>query len=274
MLQNEAGDFLKKLSIITITYKDAIGLQKTLASLQPLLNSSLSWEHIVVDSSPELNVDVFRSFPAPWPLSHIQTQPEGIYAAMNAGLKQANGEYIWFLNGGDELQSMSGLQDMLTTLDNDPELSGVYGGALATSEGKAYKNILPSGSFEKYLVGMNRVCHQGVIYRHSLFDKMGPYLKQFKLAADYEFNLRAVLSGARFKCLPKIFVSYDTGGASSNYKKAMEEFKQVHVHLSKNMALHQTLSQGLFWRFYEAKITLIKALGMRKLRVLFYKKQL
>jgi len=117
-----------KLSIITINYNDAVGLQRTLDSVaaQSIANNSLSSptiahdcpqspieiEHIIVDGgSTDGSVDVIRDYEKRLSLSlrlsliWISEKDKGVYNAMNKGIKIATGDYIQILNSGDILAS-------------------------------------------------------------------------------------------------------------------------------------------------------------------------
>ena len=65
------------LSIITITYNDCAGLLRTIESLEPLLSSSLAWELIIVDSSPEKSKKVIDKLSSRFPLVYLEQEPLG-----------------------------------------------------------------------------------------------------------------------------------------------------------------------------------------------------
>src|SRR5919108_5613652 len=104
-----------RLSVVTITYRDPAGLASTSESLLPLLraDNSWTWEHVVVDSSPEENRAVLEGLPPDWPLLHVVTPARGIYPAMNEGIQCASGRYLWFLNGRDRLHDADALERLL-----------------------------------------------------------------------------------------------------------------------------------------------------------------
>ena len=90
-----------KLSIITINFNDAKGLEKT---IQSVINQTYKdFEYIVVDgASTDGSVDVIKKYSNK--LTHWVSEPDtGIYNAMNKGTRMASGEYCLYLNSGDFL---------------------------------------------------------------------------------------------------------------------------------------------------------------------------
>jgi glycosyltransferase involved in cell wall biosynthesis len=89
------------LSIITINYNNLSGLEKT---IQSVLNQTLkNFEFIIIDGgstdgSKEYNQEK-NEFIDCW----VSESDNGIYHAMNKGIKMAKGEYCLFLNSGDYL---------------------------------------------------------------------------------------------------------------------------------------------------------------------------
>lgn len=88
-----------KLSIITVNYNDAKGLQRTIESV--LCQTFHDYEFIVIDGgSTDGSVEVIKRYEKYidyW----VSEQDGGIYPGMNKGLRQAKGEYVNFMNGGD-----------------------------------------------------------------------------------------------------------------------------------------------------------------------------
>lgn len=232
------------LSIVTVTYRDTEGLRKTLQSLRSL--RGVSWEHVVVDSSPELSHIALREFGSEWPIVHLVEKPSGIYSAMNAGIKAASGKYVWFLNGGDTLASPKGITDVLTRLTEEGQ-SIAIGAAEIARDGAILYSQKPRWGLAA-LAGINRVCHQAVIYRRTLFDQLGGYNISYRLAADYEHHLRILEAGIQVLLLDIPMARFELGGESSNIHKALGEFRLVHQNLGKSPVLHRCALEIEYFR--------------------------
>jgi glycosyltransferase involved in cell wall biosynthesis len=244
------------LSIITSTYNDPSGLLKTRLSLEALRVATFEWEWIVVDSSP---TESAPSLPSWKELVHLTQEPRGIYAAQNCGLSKAKGEFLWFLNGGDTLVSLASIEKVLARLAEAPESDFAVASANLLSGGKLLRTQYPKeGLFG--LLGINRVCHQAVIYRRRLFTRLGNYSEDLKLAADYELHLKAYSLGSIATAVPAAIVNYDMGGQSSNWEKACDEFSLVHSRLTSQGILSFPVAHSAALIFERRRIQLFKML--------------
>lgn len=250
------------LSVITITYKDPEGLAQTIESLQTLRAGAQRWQHVIVDSSPEVNAEVLAPLRSSgWPLEHVVTKPEGVYAAQNEGLKHARGETLWFLNGGDRLKSLAALSRLLDEFSADPALALACARAELCRNGQYLYDQTPKEPFILNLLGSNRLCHQSVLYRKSVFDRTGPFSTGYRLAADYEHHLRCYALGLKIKVFNAELVTYDMGGRSSDYRLAFQEFKRAQREVGAELPTLIRVANELARPLEHAKIATIKALA-------------
>ena len=85
-----------KLSIITINYNNNNGLQKTVNSV--LSQTYDNYEYIVIDGGSDDGSKAFIESQASH-MDYVVSEPDnGIYDAMNKGIKKAKGDYCLFLN--------------------------------------------------------------------------------------------------------------------------------------------------------------------------------
>lgn len=89
------------ISIITITYNAEEFLERTIESIK--LQTVKDFEYILIDGGSKdgtmtivnQNAEIFDTV--------ISEKDNGLYDAMNKGLKLATGEYVWFMNAGDQI---------------------------------------------------------------------------------------------------------------------------------------------------------------------------
>lgn len=100
-----------KLSIITINYNNRTGLERTLQSVEN--QNTRDFEHVIIDgASTDGSAEDIRKYAENKPNVIWVSEPDsGIYNAMNKGAKLASGEYLLFLNSGDDLYSSHVVQD-------------------------------------------------------------------------------------------------------------------------------------------------------------------
>ena len=92
---------LSTVSIITITYNAERFLERTILSV--MAQKAPNVEYIVIDgASTDGTLDIIKRYEKQI-TSWISEPDQGLYDAMNKGLHRATGQYVWFMNAGDEL---------------------------------------------------------------------------------------------------------------------------------------------------------------------------
>src|SRR5437879_6907645 len=101
--------FQPKLSVITVVYNDVKGIERTMLSV---LNQTYpNVEYIIIDGfSTDGTLDVIKKYQGRIKL--ISEKDEGIYDAMNKGLAIATGDYVLFMNSGDEKYTLHTLANV------------------------------------------------------------------------------------------------------------------------------------------------------------------
>ena len=156
-----------KFSIITVTYNAAKVLEDTIQSIVTQTYKNL--EYIIVDGgSTDETLDIIHKYQ-----EHITTvisEPDqGLYDAMNKGIKLATGDYLCFLNAGDGLHEDDTLLQMVHSI-NGTALPGVLYGEteIVDSQGHfLYMRRLSAPAtltWKSFKQGM-LVCHQAFFAR-------------------------------------------------------------------------------------------------------------
>lgn len=221
-----------ELSVITICYRNPVGLRATLESLRLLAaGGRIALEQIIVDSSPEAHEPILRDWKPPWAVQRLEVRPEGIYAAMNTGAAKATGKALWFLHAGDRLKHSDVL---LAALQKIPQASLVICGADLFHGGRFSYSVSAPLSLKAGTLGKNRICQQAVLYEAQAFRKLGGFSTKWKILADYEFHLRSYFSGQNALPVAGSLVNYDMGGVSaSSISLVASEYGQIqHLHRS------------------------------------------
>ena len=111
------------LTIITICYNAEATIAPTLRSLAE--QSDQSFEYLVIDgASQDKTLSLVQTL---YPRAIVHSEPDhGLYDAMNKGLRQAHGTYIWYLNAGDTLRTPDTVRTVCAALEtHQPDL--LYG---------------------------------------------------------------------------------------------------------------------------------------------------
>lgn len=201
---------MKKLTILTVNFNDKDGLIKTIESVKS--QKFTDFEFIVIDGgSSDGSAEILKEYPiiTKW----VSEKDNGIYHAMNKGIKMAGGDYLLFLNSGDHLYDKDTIQKVVNKIDGSKDL--YYGDAVFkrnnTDEIVTYPDEL---SF--YFFTHNSLCHQASFIKRTLFEEIFYYNEELKIISDWEFMVYAVcLKNISYKHLDIIVSYYDFEGISS-----------------------------------------------------------
>lgn len=211
------------ISIITVCFNEVSSIQKTIDSVVSQNINNIEW--IVVDGgSTDGTLEILEKYRSRFTYI-ISEKDAGIYNAMNKGIALARGEYLLFLNGGDYLADTNTLSQILS---NRLKADFVYGDINIISGSSSKRFVMPSEITPEFLY-RKTIPHQSTLTKRSLFDKAGLYNEHYKIVADYEFILRALLRhDATFQYLPIVFACYPNNGVSSDVVKRKAEKSLVH----------------------------------------------
>ncbi len=209
-----------KLSIITINKNNSQGLERT---IQSVINQTFrDFEYIIIDgASTDGSVEIIKKYQNK--IDYWVSEPDrGIYHAMNKGIKVAKGEYLLFLNSGDWLTDDTILEKVFS-IDFNEDI--VYGNIMVDEKFiKKYPNKITL----KYFLE-DSLPHPATLIKKKLFNTIGRYNESLKIAADWEFFLRAiVLNSASIKKIELAITHFYTDGISSyNIDMVQKEKKQI-----------------------------------------------
>lgn len=196
---------LPRVSVITVNYNSGDLLGRTLDSFRSQQYKDM--EVIVVDGgSTDGATDVIREHQdivTRW----VSEPDRGIYDAMNKGAGMATGEWIVFINAGDQL--LGGALTNVFSHDTS-QADIVYGdirkdGAVrvAPDTYRLYHRML--------------FCHQSVFCRRSLLQDL-PFDISHRYSADHKFFVQQWQRGARFMHVPVAVAVFDTTGVSNSQR--------------------------------------------------------
>jgi len=198
-------------SIITVCWNEEAGIKKTCESI--VTQSYKDYEWIVIDgASTDRTLEILKEYETNMTCL-ISASDKGIYDAMNKGLIKASGEYVVFINGGDALAS----HDVLEKVKLAPHVDIIYGDMRQDSPDGPVMIYPNEIIFSDLLTLM--LPHQATYYRRELFKYHGHYDISYRIAADYEFNLRLLASGKiSLHHIAKPLAIFDLSGISSSQK--------------------------------------------------------
>lgn len=210
-----------KLSIITINYNNRNGLQKTIESVVSQIFRDFEW--IIIDGgssdgSREL-IEKYADHFSYW----ISEPDNGVYHAMNKGIKVAKGEYLQFLNSGDWLCDETALERCFSH-----EFKGdiVYGDFYFVDrngimEKSCFPHPLTLRYFYRFSLGHNASFIKNKLLKNDLYEE------RFKIVSDWAFFLKRALENCSFEYISEIVSCFDTSGVSCVNKELVKQEKNI-----------------------------------------------
>lgn len=189
-------------SIIVVTYNNASGLERTLQSIRRLAYAQK--EVVVIDGgSQDGSLDVIANYQDIITTS-VSEKDNGIYNAMNKGVRLVTGDYVVFMNAGDCFANEKVLS-LVDAYDGAIILGGEsYGGEVRMVKDKMTL-------YDVLSMGIN---HQAVYYRREVLQKYG-FDESYKLTADFKSVVEPLAKDKiTLSCIPEILAVCEGGGIS------------------------------------------------------------
>lgn len=258
-----------KISLITVTYNSSKTLKDTFNSV--LKQSHPNFEYIVVDgASKDDTVSIIKEYDSLFQgkLKWVSEPDNGLYDAMNKGIRMATGDIVGIINSDDYFTSNYVLQEIATTFKQNKNLDAIYGDIHFVHPDNLQKCVryYSSKIFKRSLMRLGFIpAHPSFYIRRECFDKYGLYKTDYKIAADFEFLLRVIFkNNIRTKYLPMDMVTMRTGGTSTSGIKSHIGIMKEHLRAFKENEIYTNV--GLLSLRYIYKIGEIIKSKMRKFK--------
>jgi glycosyltransferase involved in cell wall biosynthesis len=214
-------------SIITVAYKSEKTIERTIKSV---LNQSFkNYEYIIIDGgSTDKTNDIIERYKVEFKdgITHISEPDKGIYDAMNKGLALAKGKVIGLLNSDDYYfkNTISMVNEAYLNTDGKSVLTGELIFKSETDE------QLLKTSKERFLKKTkhykNGVRHPATFVPKVIYDEVGLFNLNYKIASDAELMYRIYKANFEFTFINKPLLVMCDGGASNTkglYKQLLQE---------------------------------------------------
>ena len=253
-----------KITYVTITYQAAKVLQRTLDSV--LQQDYPEITHLIIDGASTdgtlemVNDYIERSNAAN--NGHkilLMSEPDnGIYDAMNKGLRSLDGDYVCFLNAGDFLPAQDTVSRIVETISQrdgsfvSPDTKGLQGDCpqcdlpavlygdtdIVDAEGHFlhHRRLAPPEhlTWKSFRHGM-LVCHQA-FYARTDFAIATPYNQKYRYSADVDWCIRIMKAAAKENVpllnLHMVVVNYTEEGQTTLHHREslLERYRVMESH--------------------------------------------
>ncbi|MDR0573685.1 MAG: glycosyltransferase [Tannerella sp.] len=245
-------------SVITVTYNAEKVLEKTLLSV---LNQSYKHiEYLIVDGASSDKTTAmatrYKTLATDLDGFEIVSEPDnGLYDAMNKGLKKATGDYVWFLNAGDMLKTTDTVENIASVCNQMKMPDIIYGETdLLDSESNVFaeRRLKAPGrlTWKSFCMGM-LVSHQAFIAKRKIAPE---YDLKYRFSADFDWCIRCMKKTDSIVNSGMRLVNYQYEGTTTANRKA--SLKERYEIMCKYYGIVPTQIRHLWFaiRFYRAKL--------------------
>jgi glycosyltransferase involved in cell wall biosynthesis len=206
-----------KVSIITVCFNSEKTIRDTIESVlsqdYPLI------EYIIIDAlSQDKTMNIVSEYNSK--IATVISEPDqGIYDAMNKGIKLATGNVIGILNSDDLFENPSVITEVVNCFKSEPNASLVFGDVVFVEPSNT-QNITRFYSAEKFRSWKLRFGwmppHPATFFKRAAYEQVGLYSIDYKISADYELFVRMLMvHKLSYTRINKVLVRMRAGGIST-----------------------------------------------------------
>ena len=249
-----------KFTIVTVCYNAASTIEQTICSV--LNQTYKNIEYIIIDGgSTDGTVDIISRYSDK--IKWISEPDEGIYDAMNKGIKMASGEYIQFIGSDDCLMNSLSLEQLANIIDVKADVIS------------AAEIIVEEDSRLEFYVGNERgkdvsgnqppwIPHASMLTRASVMKNI-LFDTRYTIAADYDFILKCYKNKSiKFQFVDMPIVYFSSGGVSSKRKEIADRENIQILHELGYKTPERTLISTFIKLCKNVIKAIIKAIGLWK----------
>lgn len=243
-----------KITLITVCFNSEKTIKDTLESV--LKQDYDNYEYLIIDGkSKDDTLKIVKDYEKKFKgkMKIISEIDNGLYDAMNKGIKMASGDIIGTLNSDDILARNDVFSLIVKSYKETTDI--LYADLIYVDE-----NL--ENPIRDYISGKNTSAswcpaHPTMYIRKKVFDEIGVYNLKYRVAADYDFMIRLNTNNYKFQYLKEYLVLMRMGGVSNGIKGYLNGFKDANRILKDNNISFPIIR--ILKRFIETLIQYIKA---------------
>ena len=216
---------MEQLSVITICFNNLKELQQTCNSVDS--QTEHPFEHYIIDGSNNNEISVWlNTTPQPAYRKWICEADEGISDAFNKGILHVSGSIIHILNAADVYFSNTVIAKVVNYFNQHPKTQWISGN-IFIKRGGIWVTVGVPFDIQQLYKGMRAVSHPTWVVRKEVYERVGKFSKNIKIAMDYDLMCR--LKSELYDYVNETFVKFDdTGISTSQYLKSIKENTKVY----------------------------------------------
>ena len=254
-----------KISIITVCYNSEKTIEETIKSV--LFQTYDNYEYLIIDGmSKDNTLKIIRKYEKKFngKLKFISEKDEGLYDAMNKGIKKATGDIIGIINSDDILANEYVFEKIVKKFEKT-KCDAIYSDLVFLDE-ETMK--IPTRNFIAHNYSKRMAWHppHPTLYlKKDVYNKCGEFNISYKIAADLDFMLRVIKQNYKFEYIEEYLVKMRSGGVSTDGLKGyIKNFMEANLVLISNnikfafiiniIRVFKTIKQSLSAKLQKEKI--------------------
>ncbi|MDR2410697.1 MAG: glycosyltransferase [Bacteroidales bacterium] len=235
------------ISLITTCYNSGKTVERTIQSVMSQSYNNI--EYIVVDgASTDGSVEIIKHYVEG--ITHFVSESDnGIYEAINKGIRLATGDVIGLLHSDDVFYSRDVLAKIADVFSQS-QTDIVYGNGIYVSPKHPEKIIRNwiSGEYRKKKIEQGWLpLHPTVYVKRKVFDRCGLYDESYKIASDSDMLVRMLYKNSfEIYYLNEYIVRMCMGGISTSFKSQIYKWKEdIRMYRSHSFHPYWTLGKKI-----------------------------
>jgi glycosyltransferase involved in cell wall biosynthesis len=254
-----------EFSIITVSYNSEKTIERTIKSI--LNQSYKNYEYIIIDGgSTDKTNEIIEKYKSSFNgnLTHISEPDKGIYDGMNKGIALTKGNLIGLLNSDDYYfqNTLSIVHEAFLATDKKTVISGEL--IFKSEKGEQLLRTSKERFLQKTRQYKNGVRHPATFVPKVIYNQLGLFNLDYKIASDAELMIRIYRANYEFKFINQPLITMSDGGASNS--KGI--FRQL---VFENWLILKTYCSNPLLRFYYLALAILrlafKELGSKVLSI-------
>lgn len=214
---HRAENFPLKITVITVSYNSAASIADTVRSIASQKYPNI--EYLVIDGASTDGTLEFLQAKCEEVALLVSEPDQGIYDAMNKGVKFAKGDVIGFLNSDDFYASCDVLSRVAELFEEDALLEACYADLIYLDRETTSRSVRYWQSSE-YVSGAFSIgwCppHPTFFVRRSVYERLGVFDLNYSIASDVELMMRFLeVHKIRVRYERQVWVKMRLGGTTN-----------------------------------------------------------
>lgn len=234
------------VSIVTVCYNSEKTIERTLQSV--LQQTYQNFEYIIIDGkSQDDTLQIVKSYEDKFcGKMRIVSEPDnGIYDAMNKGIRMASGELIGMINSDDYYET-DAIEVMTNEYSKKREKYAILYGFQRNYEGEKETSCV---LYHHDYLKRQMITHPTCFVTKSVYEDFGTFNLEYKSSADYEFMMRIYDTGkVHFYPVYRVIANFQMGGMSSSQVGYRETLTLQYKHggLSKSRYIRTVIKSRIY----------------------------